>query len=118
MVSGSWLADQDMHINLLEMEAVRLALQAVVPNLPRGHIQVVSDNASVVAAINNQGGARSWSLTQLVSVVLLWAQAKGFLLSARHLAGKLNVLADLLSRKSAVVPTEWTLSHGVLTPLR
>jgi hypothetical protein len=117
ITNGVWSRDQDLHINLLEMEAVRLALEAFAPSLPRGHIQIVSDNTSVVASINNQGGARSQSLTRLVSVLLRWAQGRGFLLSARHLAGRLNVLADLLSRKSGVIQTEWTLSHGSLAPL-
>jgi hypothetical protein len=117
MVSGVWSAGQDLHINLLEMEAVRLALEFFAPDLPRGHIQVVSDNMSVVASINNQGGARSRSLTRQVVVILLWAQSQGFLLSARHLAGRLNVLADLLSRNSGVIQTEWTLTHRSLSPL-
>jgi hypothetical protein len=117
VASGVWAMSEDRHINLLEMEAVRLALLEFAHSLPQGHVQVVSDNMSVVASINNQGGSRSLSLTQSVSRILLWAQDRRILLSARHLAGRLNILADSLSRNSGVCQTEWTLSHRVLAPL-
>jgi hypothetical protein len=117
VASGVWAMSEDRHINLLEMEAVRLALLEFAHGLPQGHVQVVSDNTSAVASINNQGGSRSLSLTQSVSRILLWAQDRRILLSARHLAGRLNILADLLSRNSGVCQTEWTLSHRVLAPL-
>ena len=46
--------------------------------------------------------------------LLRWCHAKGILLSARHIAGKANVLADALSRSRGVVQTEWTLNRDVL----
>ena len=35
-------------------------------------------------------------------------------LSAKHLTGSKNILADLLSRKDSIVQTEWTLDLSVL----
>ena len=60
------------------------------------------------------GGARSTSLSIRAEELLLFCQSHGIALSARHLAGKLNVLADALSRSNQVIHTEWTLSHRVL----
>jgi hypothetical protein len=106
-----------LHINQLELKAVELALAQFEHALPLGHIRVVSDNMSVVAAINRQGGTRSPSLSILVEGVLLWAFQRGCILSARHVVGSLNIVADLLSRNHEIIPTEWTLEYRVLEPV-
>ena len=46
-----------------------------------------------------------------------WLEQHQIQLRARHIAGKLNVLADSLSREGKVIPTEWSLHPGVLTDL-
>ena len=38
-------------------------------------------------------------------------------LTASFVPGKLNVLADLLSRSHQILPTEWTIVHSVLSPV-
>ncbi len=116
--SGRWSpAERSKHINALELEAVALALQAFQERCPRGHLKVVSDNMTVVALINHQGGSHAPSLSMRVEQMLLWAAQKGWTLSARHLAGSVNVIADLLSRPGSIVPSEWTVCHEVLYPV-
>lgn len=44
--------------NVLEMRAVRPAMEDFVPP-PGSHILVASDNSTVVAYVNRQGGTRS-----------------------------------------------------------
>jgi hypothetical protein len=109
-----WSDVQHLYINQLELEAVRLALEQFIHDLPKGHIRVVSDNSPVVAAINHQGGTHSQSLSLAVEDLWKWAHAQGLHLSSRHLAGVLNVLADTLSRPNSVIQTEWTICHRVL----
>ena len=114
-VAGVWSPQEcSLHINHLELLAVRKALEALQSRLPRGHLQVTSDNRSVVAHINHQGGTLSPTLSTKAENLLLWAQSEGWTLSACHLAGSKNVLADLLSRPTGLIPTEWTLSHSLL----
>lgn len=69
-------------------------------------MQILTDNISCVAYINPLGGP-SAELTHLAQS--LWAEAYklNIRLSAKYLAGKLNVKADWLSRK--VSPLEWRL---------
>ena len=109
--SGAWSdEEQGLHINHLELLAVVRALEAFQRDIPRGHVKIISDNSSVVAHIRNQGGTHSQSLSIRAENLLLWAQSKDWTLSACHLAGSRNVLADMLSRPNNVIPTEWTLS--------
>jgi ribonuclease HI len=111
---GVWAPEDHAHINVLELRAVSRALRQFAPILPQGHVRVVSDNMTVVASINHQGGTRSPVLSRETESLLLWAFQRSVILTARHLAGSRNVLADVLSRNGAVVQTEWTLSLRVL----
>jgi len=111
---GLWgLEESRLHINVLELRAVRLALTAHLP--PAGsHILVATDNTTVKSYINRQGGTRSWSLMEETIHLFNLVIDKQWQIKARHIAGKLNVLADQLSRAGQVIQTEWTLNPQVV----
>ena len=116
--SGMWSEEQrSWHINRLELEAVFLALRQFLPTVRGKAVLIATDNTTVSCYIKKQGGARSSSLSQRAEEMLLFCQEHGIVLSSRHIAGKLNVLADALSRSSQVIQTEWTLSHRALSPV-
>ena len=102
------------HINLKEMEGVRLCLLRFLPVLAGKVVRLFTDNSSVSTYVNRQGGIRSDGLSMAAEFLLRWCDKHGIRLFARHLSGKLNVLADMLSRPDAVLQTEWTLCHRVL----
>ena len=103
-VSGVW-SDQEklLHINLLEMKALFLGLQAFQEDVAGHHVTVMCDNSTVVAYINKQGGTVSRSLCLLTSRLLRWTESFDVHLDARYLPGESNVLADVLSRRGQVV---------------
>ena len=112
---GTWEESlSDKHINVLEMMAVQRAVSQFLPFFQTTHVLVVSDNTTVVAYLNRQGGTVSRELSLLTEDLLKSLYAKGIFLSARHLAGACNVLADALSRQDKILNTEWTLSHQAL----
>ena len=116
--SGAWGTESlSTHINTLETEVLELALRGLLPVLPRGHVRVRSDNATVSAYISHQGGTVSNSLSTLTESILSWADSKGVTLSAVHVQGKANILADLLSMPDTISQAEWTLVHQALTPV-
>ena len=41
----------------------------------------------------------------------------GIALTAKYVPGKLNILADFLSRSHMILPSEWTLAHRTLEPV-
>ena len=65
-VSGVW-SDQEklLHINLLEMKALFLALQAFQEDVSGRHVTTMCDNSTVVAYVNKQGGTVSRALCLL-----------------------------------------------------
>ena len=116
--SGTWSPDMaGNHINSLELEAVALTLQALSHFIPQGLILIRSDNNTVVALINNQGGTHAPRLSKRVEEILLWADSKGWSLSAKHVAGSQNIMADLLSRPDSIIQTEWTLDQALLSKI-
>ena len=116
--AGVWSMDQShLHVNVLEMEAVRLALCAFQSFLQQKSVLLCTDNTTVACYLNKQGGARSMTLSIKAEEILLWCQSHQVVLLARHVPGKLNILADALSRSHMVLNTEWTLAHSLLLPL-
>ena len=110
-LSGVWtLEESRLHINLLELEAVVRAVRALSALVQGRCLTVFSDNTSVVAYINRQGGTRSPDLCVKTWFLLLWCQKNNIILRASHIAGKENVLADALSR-GRVSQGEWSLNQ-------
>ena len=56
---------------------------------------------------------RSDSLCALLWRLLSWCHLRKIVLRARHIPGRLNVIADKLSRHNQVIQTEWSLSQQV-----
>ena len=112
---GVWTESQQLlHINMLELEAVALAMSSFLSSLRGCRVTIVTDNTTVAAYLNHQGGTVSRALSIRSEELLFWARSHEIAVSARHIAGSLNVIADQLSRPNAIVQTEWTLCHRVL----
>ena len=117
-VSGVWSAQEKLlHINLLEMKALFLALQAFQEVVAGHHVTAMCDNSTVVAYVNKQGGTVSRPLCLLTSRLLRWTESFDVHLEARYLPDESNVLADVLSRRGQVVGTEWSLHPQVARAL-
>ena len=56
---------------------------------------------------------KSGSLCALLWRLLSWCHPRGITLRARHIPGRLNVIANKLSRHNQIIQTEWSLSTGV-----
>jgi hypothetical protein len=112
-VQGSWdIPDLESHINVLEFKALRLVLKHYRGQVAGKTVLCQSDNTTVVAYVNKQGGTRSWDLCQ--EAVKLWEFCIQYQITpiAIHLPGVRNQLADLLSRRR-VNHNEWTMKPEV-----
>jgi hypothetical protein len=116
--SGLWTPEErSLHINELELKAVFNAI-VTWKEILQGHtVMVLTDNTTVVAYIKNQGGTHSRNLCLLTMNLLQFTKAAGIQLLVRHIPGRLNVMADALSRTQAL-HTEWTLHPGVFARIQ
>ena len=107
---GLWSdREKRLHINVLELKAVSLALQRFKDQCQKQTVLVATDNSTVVAYINKQGGTHSSEMCALLWKIITWCHRYQITLKARHIPGCLNVMADLLSRSNQVQSTEWSL---------
>ena len=92
------LPESKLHINHLELKAVFLALKEFQSFCCNKTVLIATDNTTVVAYINKDGGMKSGSLCALLWRILSWCTRKLVTLRARHIPGRLNMIADKLSQ--------------------
>ena len=111
---GRWTENQSqLHINMLEMMAIRLALKQAKTFIHHSCIMISTDNTTVVSYINKQGGTHSPNLCVEVWKILNWCLEQDIVIRVRHIPGKFNILADHLSRLDKPIKTEWALDQTV-----
>ena len=107
---GTWsLPESKLHINYLELKAVFLALKEFQDLCSDKIVLVATNNTTLVSYINKEGGMRSGPLCALLWRIFTWCTRKQVTLKARHIPGRLNVVADKLSRLGQTIQTEWSL---------
>ena len=113
-VRGQWsLPESKLHINHLELKAVFLALKEFQTLVFNKTVLVATDNTTVVAYINKEGGMKSGSLCALLWRILSWCTRQQVTLRACHIPGRLYVIADKLSMLGQTIQTEWSLHPEV-----
>ena len=111
---GLWSdREKRLHINVLELKAVSLALRDFKDQCQNQTVLVATDNSTVVAYINKQGGTHSAEMCALLWKIMTWCHHYHITLKTRYIPGCLNVMADLLSRSNQVQSTEWSLHPQV-----
>ena len=114
---GQWSQEEMLlHINCKEMLAAFLALQTFVRDMKEVHVRIKVDNTTTMYYINHMGGTHSPQLMKLTHKIWTWCLDRKLHLSAEHLPGKLNVIADQESRMQGD-SSEWKLSHVVFQQL-
>ena len=115
---GVWsLPESKLHINYLELKAVFLTLKEFRTLCSDKIVLVATDNTTVVSYINKEGGLKSGTLCALLWRILTWCTKNQVTLKARHIPGRLNVVAVKLSRLGQTIQTEWSLLPAVFKTL-
>ncbi|XP_030834672.1 uncharacterized protein LOC115921380 [Strongylocentrotus purpuratus] len=117
MISGDWShLDFLPHFNVLELMGVFAPLRHFRARLVGRSVLILTDNVSVMAYINRQGGTHSVALNELASQLWAWCKGARVFPIASHIPGEENIIADFLSRGKCL-PSEWTLSPTVFRQL-
>ena len=116
--SGLWLPHQKaLSINMRELLAVQLGLQAFEHLIVGMSVALFCDNTTTVAYLRRSGGTFSSALNSTAREVLLWAESRRIHLLSQFIMGSSNVTADALSRPNQVIGSEWTLHQEVVDQL-
>ena len=101
-------------MNHLELKAVFLALKEFQDLCIHKIVIVEMDNTTVVSYFNKEGGMRSGPPCALLWRILTWCTRNQVTLNARHIPGRLRVVADKLARPFK----EWSLLQEVFQAIR
>ena len=117
-LSGSWspLCSR-FSISHRKLLAVLFAVRSFLPSLHGRVVAVFSDNTTALAYLKKQGGTQSSTLNALAQTVLRLCEVSRVQLLPQFIPGRLNVLADSLSRQSQVIGSEWTLCSEAFSQL-
>ena len=114
-IGGRWSPEESQqHINVLELKAGYLAVQAFTRNRkpPPAHIHLRMDITTAVAYLNQRGGTRSPSLSAIALELWSLVLKIGSWVTATHIPGIFNVDADTASRQFNP-RVEWTLDPSI-----
>ena len=110
---GAWSQRETaLHINCLELLAATLAVQSFAKGQSRLNILLRIDNTTAVAYINHLGGTVSRELVNLTKNLWMWCLERNIHITAQHLPGIQNTVADAESR-SQTDRTDWKLSPNI-----
>ena len=107
---GSWLPGETLqHINYLELKAAFFALKCYEHLILGKHVRLLMDNSTAVCCINKMGTSHSVELNHLTFLIWTWCRSRDVWISASHIPGVSNVVADRESRKINL-DAEWMLN--------
>ena len=116
MYEGRWNFEETKHsINYLELLAIKYAIQSLYEKERRVHIEIQSDNISVIKYINDMGGIASEPMDLLATDIWEWCLLRQIHISAVYVPGCQNT-ADFYSRNFSD-STEWQLKTDVFKRL-
>ena len=116
-VSGLWQGEQSsLSINARELLAVELALESLHSQLHDLQVAFV-DNSTALAYLKKAGGTRSQVLNDIAQRIFRKCEEWSITLLPQFIPGKLNVMADTLSRRNQTLGSEWTLHQEVVDDL-
>ena len=110
LIGGQWsLQESSLHINVLELLAIKLALLmfSKMFNLKSIHFQV--NNMSALSYLMKIGGTQNKEMIAISKEIWEFALSKEIMLTAEYLPGRLNARADWASRNFQD-SSEWLLS--------
>lgn len=103
VVGDQWLQGQfppswgSMHIAVKELLPILLAVRSWGPKWANQRVMFLSDNTAVVEVINRQT-AKDTQLMCLLRKLIVACLSYNICFRAKHIPGKINVVADLISR--------------------
>ena len=110
---GRWsFQESKLHINVLELLAVKFALRSLCSQNENEAIKILCDNTTSVAYLTHKGGTRSSECNTIAHDIWKWCEQNNITLIVSYLPGVLNIQADHESR-NFTEDTEWQLNPDI-----
>lgn len=112
---GQWSAEEFVeNINYLELRAAFLVMKTFIKEISNKHVKIMIDNTSAVSIINNMGTCKSEICNDIAVEIWQFCIDNNVLVTAAHIPGVDNVVADKESRNFHIQNAEWNLDPSVL----
>ena len=112
---GQWSPEEaKSHINYLELYAALFALQCFAGKVSNSHVKIMIDNTSAVGMINKMGTCKNDACNALVFKIWNFCIKHNIWLTAAHIPGCHNVVANWESRNFSKQDAEWMLDPKIL----
>ena len=100
-IDGRWSeGGTKFHINVLERTAIKFAIFSLLPlQVGKKRLRVMTDNITASSYINRQGGVLSMLCNNVTIEMWKFCIRRSVYISAAHITGKENIIADLASRE-------------------
>lgn len=109
---GLWSEEEKaLHINILELMAVKFGLYSFCKQESYKHIKIFTDNSTTVSCLNKMGSCKP-SLNNITREIWLFCAKRNLFLTISHIPGSHNTIADNLSRKHRN-ELEWKLNPNI-----
>ena len=109
---GLWFKEERRtHINELELRTIMFGVKLFAKT--HSHLLIQTDSITAIRYVNKIGGTHSKTLCDLSLEIHKRCVIHNIRLTAEHLPGKDNTLADRLSRQSNQDWSDWKLSPTV-----
>ena len=108
--NGFWnSAEQQHHINFLELKAAYFGLKCLAKDLRNCSILLRIDNTTAISYINRMGGIQFENLNEITKQIWQWCESRDIWIFASYVSSRENVEADTESRRLEP-ETEYELS--------
>lgn len=109
-----WPVDvKELHINILELQAILLALKILCTSVRNKLIHLFIDNTTAISCIRKGGSTHSLTCNAVTYEIYQYAWSKGITFKLAYCPTAENVNADRASRAFAT-SAEWTLAPAIL----
>jgi len=113
---GYWLpSDFCYNINVKELLAIQLAFSHFLAMFRNQTVLILTDNMACMFYLLKQGGTKCAHMTLITLEIYALAIEHNVTIMAKHIPGKKNITADLLSRMENEY-LEWKLDYQALLP--
>ena len=114
---GMWShIEKQYHINYLEIFACFLVIKSLCSSKSNVHIRCMIDNTTAIAYVNKMGGTKQ-KCNEITKQLWVWCLDRNIWLSAAHVPGKENVIADKASRQKSKPDLECQLNPKIFAAI-